>query len=177
MGILGLFKKKDKEKEHVFVHDKAEYQWESAVEEYCALHGIAEEELDFDELDEETETVIWEFAGNHIAFFLIWLIQNDFYKAEEIDEEGLRLIKEERIGGVDFLMNYCDGVLPSIFMKDEILDFVDEYYEGNGYFRDYCKFIEEEMRETVLRVRFSWEMYHQFAPVIDNAYQAFISHR
>ena len=145
MGILGLFKKKERKKEHAFMHDKAEYQWESALEEYCALHGIAEEELNFD----------------------------DFFKVEEVDEEGCSLIREEKINGVDFLMNYCDGVLPSILMKDEILDFVDEYYEGQGYFRDYCGFIEKEMGETVLRVRFSWEMYHQFAPVIDNAYKAY----
>ena len=88
MGILGLFRKKGKKKEHTFVHDKAEYQWESAVEEYCALHEIDREDLNLDELGEETEKVIWEFAGNHIAFFLIWLIQNDLYKEEEIDEEG-----------------------------------------------------------------------------------------
>ncbi len=177
MGILGLFKKKERKKEHAFMHDKAEYQWESALEEYCALHGITQEELNLDELDEEAETVIWEFAGNHIAFFLIWLIQNDFFKVEEVDEEGCSLIREEKINGVDFLMNYCDGVLPSILMKDEILDFVDEYYEGQGYFRDYCGFIEKEMGETVLRVRFSWEMYHQFAPVIDNAYKAYLAGR
>lgn len=173
MGLFSFFKKQNEEEEvQKFVHDKAEYQWESALEEYCNQQGIEEDELDLDALDEEVENIIWEYAGNHIAFFLIWLIQHDFFHAEEYEEEDIALVKNEKIGGVEFLMNYCDGVLSRIFLKEEILGFMDDYYEkDNRYFHDYCSFIEEVAGETVLGVRFSWMLYHQFAPTLDKAYQ------
>lgn len=175
MGIFGLFKKKTVEQKTPFSHDKADWQWESALEEYCNRNGIKEEELNLDELEEEVETTIWEYAGNHIAFFMIWLIQNDFFNTDELEEEELELIKDEKIGGVDFLMNYCDGVFAREFMKDEILNFVDDYYErDNRYFKDYCEFMEKEMNEVVLGTRFSWKLYHQFAPVIERAYQEYL---
>ena len=110
-------------------------------------------------------------AGNHIAFFLIWLIQHDF-----VDEEGdIALIKDEKIGGVEFLMDYCDGVLPRNVLREEIWGFMDAYYEkDNRYFHDYCTFIEDVVGETVLGVRFSWKLYHQFAPVLDKAYENYL---
>lgn len=172
MGIFGIFKKKTEEQKPQFSHDKVEWQWESALEEYCNRNGVKEEELNLDELEEEVETTIWEYAGNHIAFFMIWLIQNDFFNTEFYEEE-LELIKDEKIGGVDFLMNYCDGVIARDLMKDEILNFVDDYYErDNRYFEDYCTFMEE-INEVVLGTRFSWELYHRFALVLDRAYRAY----
>ena len=43
MGLFGFFKKqKAEEEEQRFFHDKAEYQWESALEEYCNQQGIEE---------------------------------------------------------------------------------------------------------------------------------------
>lgn len=175
MKLFGLFKKQKGVKVQGFSHDKAEYQWESALEEYCNQHGIEQDELDLDELDEEVENTIWEYAGNHIAFFLVWLIQHDFCRTEEYEEEGIALIKDEKMNAVEFLMNSCDGVLAAISLKEEILGFMDAYYEKhNRYFGDYCTFIEKVAGEKVLGVRFSWELYHQFSPVLDKAYQSYL---
>lgn len=172
MGLFSLFRKKEKTQ---FTHDKAEYQWESALEEYCNINGIAEEDLDLDNLDAEVEDVIWEYAGDHIALFTAWLVKHDFFQTEYFTPEELNALKEERIDGVSFLMKYCDGVLARDFLKEEILGFVDEYYEGdNGYYPDYCDFIENELKGIVFGTRFSWETYHQFAPVLDRAYQDYL---
>ncbi|MDE6568056.1 MAG: hypothetical protein K2K70_10050, partial [Lachnospiraceae bacterium] len=139
MGIFNLFQKKKKTQ---FSHDKAEYQWESALEEYCNIHGIAQEDLDLDNLDTEVEDEIWEYAGNHIAIFITWLAKHDFLQTEFFTPKELDVLKEEKISAVSFLMEYCDGTLARDMLKEEILDFVDEYYEGdNGYYSDYCDFI------------------------------------
>lgn len=172
MGIFSLFRKKEKPQ---FTHDKAEYQWESALEEYCNIQGITQEDLDLDDLDPEVEDVIWEYAGNHIAFFTIWLVKHDFIQMEYFTPKELNALKEERMDGVSFLMEYCDGVLARDMLKEEILGFVDEYYEGdNGYYSDYCDFIENELKGIVFGTQFSWETYHQFVPVLDRAYQDYL---
>ena len=170
MGIFNFFRK-EKSTQDVFISDKADYHWESAVEEYCKIHGKKKADLNFDDMDETEEAVIWEYAGNHIAFFLTWIIQNDFYDAEEFEAEEIQLLKEEEISGMDFLMEYCDGKFVRQFMNAEILDFVDSYYDTD-YFEDYCSFIEEEIKGTVLGITFSWDIYHRFAPVLNQAYRA-----
>lgn len=162
------------EKPKPFTLDKVEWQWESAVAEYCKQHKIKESDLNLDELDETVEDTIWEYAGTHIAFFMIWIIQNDFYNPEELDPEEAQLIQEESVNGVDFLLCTLDGRLVRSFMKPEILDFVDYYYEdGSRYTGDYCYFVEHILGETALGMRFSWDVYHQFAPTIDEAYHSF----
>lgn len=129
--------------------------------------------MDFENLDECEENVIWEYAGNHIAFFLVWLIQSGFYNQESFDEEEINQLKDEKINGMDFLINSCDGKLLKSFMDKRILGFVDEYYE-NQYFNDYCIFIERDIKGIVLGTRFSWEIYHKFKPIIDNAYKEYL---
>lgn len=172
MEIFSLFRKKKKTQ---FTHDKAEYQWESALEEYCNINGITQEDLDLDNLAPEVEDVIWEYAGNHIAFFITWLAKHDFLQMEYFTPEELNALKEERIDGVSFLMEYCDGVLARDILKEEILGFMDEYYEGyNGFYPDYCVFIEVELKGSIFGTRFSWETYHQFEPVLDRAYQNYL---
>lgn len=172
MGIFNLFQKK---KKTPFSHDKAEYQWESALEEYCNIHGIAQDDLDLDNLETEVEDEIWEYAGNHIAIFITWLAKHDFLQTEFFTPKELDVLKEEKISAVSFLMEYCDGTLARDMLKEEILYFVDEYYEeDNGYYSDYCDFIENELKEIVFGTRFSWETYHQFAPVLDRAYQDYL---
>lgn len=52
--------------------DKAEWQYDSAMKEYCEATGKQQAELT--SADQDT---IWEYAGNHIAFFLTWLIRRD----------------------------------------------------------------------------------------------------
>lgn len=58
---LWFFKEKGKK---IFNSDKADYHWESAVDEYRKMY-----KREMSDLDETEENIIWEYAGNHIAFF------------------------------------------------------------------------------------------------------------
>lgn len=107
-----------------------------------------------------------------LLFFLTWIIQNDFYNKDIFETEEIQLLKDEKISGTDFLMDHCDGKLVRQFINAEALDFIDYYYE-NKYFDDYCAFVEGEIKGTVLGIRFSWDMYHQFKPILDNAYKEY----
>ncbi len=166
MGFFDVFKKR-KSGKSIFTGDRADYHWESAAAEYCKIHG--KKRGDLDDMD---DAVIWEYAGNHIAFFMTWIIQNNFYNTEMFEMEEIKLLQGEKISGMDFISDYCDYQLVSEFMNEEILGFVDYYYDNN-YFNDYCTFIEKEMRETVLGIRFSWDIYHQFVPVLDYTYKEY----
>ena len=83
MGILDFFRKakpgggRPAKTIKPFEWDKAKYQWDSSAEEYCRQFNKTMDELEADDYD-----VIDEYAANHIAFFLTWIIQNGFYSTD-----------------------------------------------------------------------------------------------
>lgn len=157
-----------------FDSDQAEYQWDTALEKYCEEFNRSPEEL-----TDEDEKIVWEYAGNHLAFFLTWIIQNDFIGElhEELgDEDDIEAVKREELRGIDFLMNNCDNMMTREDFSDEILDFVDAYYEEN-YMSDYSDFMEDKLDKPVLGTAFSWEDYNAFKPVLDNAYKSYQNYK
>lgn len=172
MGLFDIFKKDNNKKHKVkketlkkFEYDKSKYQWDSAAKEYCnQFHKT------FEELTDNDEEIIWEYAGNHIAFFITWIIQNNYISSMHADEkDDIEAIKNEKMNGSDFLMNNCDGVLSREDLSDEILEFVDLYYDSH-YLDDYCVCMEDRLHKNVLGIGFSWEDYNNFKYVIDKAY-------
>lgn len=170
-GIIGRFFTSPK-KQNIFSGDRVDFYWESAVDEYCRIYNKKKQDINHRNISENEENIIWEYAGNHIAFFLTWIIKNGFCNDELADEENINLLMDERISGTDFLINSCDGKLLRSYISNTIVDFVDIYYD-NRYFDDYCLFIERDIKGVVLGTRFSWEIYHKFEAVIDNAYKEY----
>lgn len=171
MGIFDFLKihkvKKQQVKSDIkmFECDKSIYQWDSAAKEYCNQYNKT-----FKELTDKDQEIIWDYAGNHIAFFITWIIQNNFMSSLHADEiNDIEAVKNEKMSGTDFLMNNCDGVLSREDLSDDILEFVDLYYDAH-YLKDYCECMENELHRTVLRIGFSWEDYNDFRHVIDKAY-------
>lgn len=133
------------------------------------MNKLTTSKLSF-ELTDEDQEIIWDYAANHIAFFITWIIQNNFISSLHVNEKkDIDAVKNEKMKGKDFLMNNCDGVLLREDLSDEILEFVDLYYDTN-YFDDYCDCMENELHRTVLGVEFSWKDYNIFKLVIDKAY-------
>ncbi|MDO4155236.1 MAG: hypothetical protein Q4D37_00480 [Oscillospiraceae bacterium] len=149
-----------------FHTDKAKWQWDSAMEYYC-------KRLDKnpDSLTDEDEVIIWECAGNHMAFFLTWLIRHDFLGEIHLEAEeapAIEAVKQKTMTGAAFFSQYCDMVLCREDMAACILPFVDAYYETN-YSKDYCNYMQEKTLETP----FSWEDYEAFEPILDKRYAAY----
>lgn len=171
MGLFDIFKKDKTKNQQVkrdlkkFECDKSKYQWDSAAKEYCSKFSKK-----YEDLTEKDKKIIWGYAGNHIAFFITWIIQNNYISSMHADEkDDIEAVKNEKLNGTDFLMNNCDGVLSREDLSDEILEFVDSYYDEH-YLNDYCICMEDRLHRTVLGTGFSWEDYNNFKYVIDNAY-------
>ena len=176
MGIFDLFKKaktnggRPAKTVKPFEWDKAKYQWDSSAEEYCRQFNKTMDELEADDYD-----VIDEYAANHIAFFLTWIIQNGFYTTDAPEDilEAAEAVKHETMTGTAFLTQYCDGVLNREDLSPEIRGFADFYYDPD-YLNDYTSFVENDLRKTVPGIGFTWEEYHQFRHVMDHAYKMYL---
>lgn len=145
--------------------DKAEWQYDSAMKEYCEATGKQPAALTSADKD-----IIWEYAGNHIAFFITWLIRHDLlgdlHHEEDEEEVVLQEVKEKKKTGMHILSKYCDMVLTDEDISDDALGFVEDYYEKQ-YFNDFGTVMDGK----ILCVSFSWDDYFEVEPLIDAAYK------
>ncbi|MBQ6018244.1 MAG: hypothetical protein IJL19_10215 [Clostridiales bacterium] len=149
--------------------DKAEWQYESAQKEYCAQSGLSPAEL-----TEADEKKIWGYAGNHIAFFVTWLLRHDYlgdmHYEDEDEVKDIQAVKNQEMTGMDFFARWCDMSFTDDDVSDLVMEFVKSYNE-DGYIADYGKY----MGDKVLSTGFSWDDYLGFEPVIDRAFESFHS--
>ena len=148
--------------------DKAEWQYDTARQSYCEKMNKTP-----DELTPEDEEIIWDYAGNHIAFFITWLIRRDYigelHHEEEIEEQDLEAVKNQEKTGMDILRKYCDMCFTDEDYSEEVSFFVPNYYDS-AYMDDYCRIMGDS---KVLKTSFSWEDYLKIEPVIDEAFFEF----
>ncbi|MBQ5446377.1 MAG: hypothetical protein IIT48_06915 [Lachnospiraceae bacterium] len=149
--------------------DRAEWQYDSARSFYCEKNN-----KNPNDLTNEDENIIWQFAGNHIAFFITWLIRRDFlgeiHYEEEFEKNDLESVKKQEKTGMDIFSQYCDMMFTEEDICDEIAPFVEQYYDKR-YIRDYSNCIGEE---NVLTTTFSWEDYFKLEPILDQAYKDYL---
>ena len=147
--------------------DKAEWQYDSAQQYYCEQTGKKPEELD----DQDTD-IIWEYAGNHIAFFITWLLRHDLlgdlHNEDDHEAADIEAVKKQEKTGMDIFSKYCDMVFTDEDVSDLVMDFVKSYYDKQ-YLKDYGEY----MGDKVLSTGFSWDDYLGFEPVIDRAFEKF----
>lgn len=117
-----------------------------------------------------------ECGGTHIGIFLAWAILNDLEGDlhREDSHEELRLVRERRITGRDFLFRACDGKFWDEDLNDEGNAFAGWYYSGEGggygpYLADYESTLAGGL-PSLYHVEDRWEIYDRIAPVIDRRY-------
>lgn len=70
----------------------------------------------------EDESIIWEYASNHIAMFLTWVIDNGFYGNIHYEaSDDIQLVKARKMTGTEFLAKHCDYRLSDEDFSPEIL--------------------------------------------------------
>lgn len=170
-SFLQRDKKEDslEEKENFSV-DRAIWLWDGVCEEYCKKNHKKLKNLSDGEID-----LIWEYSANNIAIFLTWLIDNDFLSDIHKDlEKDIQMVKERKMTGYEYLLNNCELSLTREDISENIIDFVDEYYNHN-YIHDYCSYIEDTLKKEVFETKFSWDDYYKIKEnVIDVAYKNFL---
>ena len=76
-------------------HDKVEWHYKSAFENYCRTHGVEEESL-----SEEESDLIADFAGTHIGLFWMWIVLHHFegeIHRDPEDQNAIRLLESGKI--------------------------------------------------------------------------------
>ena len=165
MGFFDFLKKKIKAKK-AFTHDKGQWQWDGVYEAFC-------EKNDADELTEEQEEKMWRYACSHITYFITWIIRRDFFNIQiEWDTEKVKEIKEGKGNPTDFVIDSLDCQFARYDLKEEIYDFIDEYYDSK-YLEDYCKFVEETLNKEIYEIEFDWEDYPLFEKMMDENYKKY----
>lgn len=144
--------------------DKVDWHYESAIDAYCRINNKDSEDLSDEEYDN-----LYLYAGNHIGFFIAWIIKHGF-KTDLLDDqdEGYEAVKNESISGTEYLMEYCDGKFLGIDVSKEIFGFVNKYYDK--YLTEYAAWVTEELHEGIYEFIGTWEEYHRFEHIIDEAY-------
>ena len=150
-----------------FTIDKIDYYFDKAFEVYCDLKSVSPDEITDEELQE-----INLYAGNHIGFFMAWVIKYDFIGDDHKENDGVEKVKEEKMTGTEYLIEYCDTKFWSVDVAELLISFVKEYYE-ESYFSDYCNWVVNDLCDLPMEFIGTWEDYHEFEHVIDEAYEAF----
>ena len=149
--------------------DKAEWQYDSAMKIYCEKNGKI-----LDDLTEDDEDIIWDCAGNHIAFFIAWLIRRDhigdLHHEEESEEQELEDVKKQQKTGMDIFKKYCDMCFTREDVADDILPFVEKYYDE--YMDDYSRIMGDS---RILSTSFVWDDYLKVEEAIDEAYRNYVA--
>ncbi len=144
--------------------DRADYYYESALK----IYGKSASQLTDKDVRE-----IYLMGSNHIGFFLSWIIKNNFESSLHKDSEGCKAVKDEKITGAEFLMDYCDGKFWGEDLCDEIFSFVHYYYNSDRYLKEYTSWVVNELCDIPCEFTGTWEDYHEFEHIIDEAYRNF----
>lgn len=142
--------------------DRADWHWDSAEQAFREHTGKQ------GELTEEQQDEIWRYAADHIGLFLRWIIDNGFETDDEDIREDCERVRAGKLSGADYLMNNCDGKFAEEDICEDIIPFVNDYY--NRYLRDYTEVVAGGQCYTVLS---GDKEYNKIRPIIDSAYENF----
>ena len=123
--------------------DRADWYWESTEKLYRETHGIT------GELTEKQEDEIWSLSANHIGIFLEWIIENGM-EGVDSDKEDCEKVRNGKMSGTEYLFRNCDGKLCDVDINENLLPFVEYYY--NKYCEDYgkydCSLLKKKITES-----------------------------
>ena len=104
---------------------------EIATKYYCKKYGKSANEI-----TDEDENIIWDWAYDEISYILAWIFENGYYNPEETEEDlaelAGKIAKREAIPSdyMNFDASFFEGNV-----KDEALDFVNEYLSNSEYIK------------------------------------------
>ena len=154
-----------------FTKDKAEWQWDSAAGEYLQMNGIATQDL-----NSKQQEIVWQWAANHIAMFLTWLIDRDLLSEEHQEWSAQQqAVRQRRMTGYDYLRDNCDLTLVRDDLSEAAAIFADAFYDSH-YLREYSICLIEQCHQSILATPFRWEDYEIIkAQVLETAYTRFLA--
>ena len=160
-----------KKKQYRFKY-KSEWAWEDAAQEYLKLKNKKK----IDELSQEENEIIYKYASMPLAYFVMWLIENDFIDEDYHMFEEWEEVKERKETPVEFISRN-DYYFSGQDIAEKIIPFVDYYYDNiyensNRDKSDYYQCIKNE-NGLYYCIDFSWDIYDRIANKINNAYKKY----
>ncbi len=162
-----------KEKKYSFRY-KSEWVWEDAAMEYLKLKN----KENISELTQEEKETIYKYASMPIAYFAMWLIDNNFLDNDTYDTSNQLIIdiKNRKKTPVELISN-MDYYFSGQDITAKIIPFVEMYY--NDLYDRGCMHKEESDYYQCIKnnsgfyycVDFSWENYDKIAQKINDAYK------
>ncbi|MBQ8567680.1 MAG: hypothetical protein IJ446_00505 [Oscillospiraceae bacterium] len=153
------------------VFDKTDYWSDKAMEYFLSDIPSAEEP------SEEKMRQVYRAASVHMGFFMAWIIKHGF-EADYPDEKrkAAQAVKAEKMSSAEFVIDFCGEAVTSEEFSDEIYTFVECYYkdEEGGYVKQYIRWVINELCDLPCEFTDSWEDYHDFEHIIDNAYNEYL---
>jgi hypothetical protein len=119
-----------------------------------------------------------EYGATHIGMYLTWIINNhlegDIHHEDENTEKALEEVRNRKMTGRDFFMNYCDEKFWNDDLNEDGLAFTTHYYSGeNGgygpYMDDYVDSLVGDL-PNIYYVEDTWENYDKLSKVIEQRY-------
>ncbi len=147
--------------------DRADWHWEIAEKLYRKTHNIS------GKLTEKQENEIWMFAANHIGLFLRWIIENNL-EGDCADEEDCEKVRNGQMSGTEYLIDNCDGKFWDDDVKEDVMQFIEYYYDSNDYFIDYTECCINDDDKPLYGVISSNDDYLHLKKSIDAAYEIFL---
>lgn len=156
---------------------KSEWAWEDAAEEYLKLNNKEK----IDDLTPEENEIIYKYASMPVAYFAMWLIENNLldYEMYDVSDELLIDIKNRKKTPVEFISRN-DYYFSGQDIAEKIIPFVDDYYDyryedrydNNREKSDYYQCIKND-NGFYYCIDFSWDTYDKIANKINNAYKKY----
>lgn len=124
-------------------------------------------------LDEHMEMIVNTISRN---------VENPSYTADAVQSVAEKLmmnvkecamVRNGQLTGTEFFMRYCDGKLWNGDIREDILPFVNEYFNGS-YLDDYCDCCIDETEKPIYEVISDKADYEKLREKIDAAYRAFL---
>lgn len=180
----------------IVIYKNKGYTYDTACELYCKKFNKNKEDI-----NEKENKTIWNCSYDDIVYLFMWIVENDFYKYFEYeygDEDGeeekwmelIAKIKNRQEKPTEYFI-LTDGYLFKQEISSQIWEFIDKYYCNatvmknehleiaiiGAYEADLENFIKNELNSELYGFDFEWEDYDKFKPIIDKAYNKFLSNK
>lgn len=149
--------------------DRADWHCESAEKQFREMNGIT------GDMTTEQVNQVWLFSCDHIAQMVRWVIDRGF-EGEEADPEGCEMVRSGEMTPNEYLMEYCDGKFWESDVREDIMPFVDEYYNGDSkkgdvYLNDYVECCINDDDKIIYGTITNDEDYSRLKEIIDARYE------
>ena len=69
----------------------SEWNWDIAEANYCIQYNKKDTDI-----NEKDEKIIWKYCCTEIAFYLAWLVENDFFTLDPVINETIEKVKKDK---------------------------------------------------------------------------------